>query len=210
MYELRFREPPPPADDSNLVARPGMTILKGAMLRPQPTRARQPTNATVAPAARDMDFSDETRIRLSGRRVAHGSPPGVRRVSIGRHDASHTCRPHRGDRRAGNRRKSAGRLNRPRSNHRPGILQEVDERRGARARSRRAHMRGCAKPTTNWRTPSINSLHPHNRCRRSLPTAVRSPALGQRLVAAILGRSTGPAPLTEGRRGGEAASTGQE
>ncbi len=23
-----------------------------------------------------MDFSDETRIRLSGRRVAHGSPPG--------------------------------------------------------------------------------------------------------------------------------------
>ena len=34
----------------------------------------------------------------------------------------------------------AGRLNRPRSNHRPGILQEVDKKRGARPRSRRAHM----------------------------------------------------------------------
>ena len=212
MCSVRAQIPrtPPPADDSNLVARPGMPLFKGAMSSPQPTRARQPTNATVAPAARDMDLSDETRIRMSGRCVVHGSPPGFWRVSISRRDASHTCRPHRGDRRAGNRRKSAGRLNRPRSNHRPGILQEVDERHDTRARSRRAHMRGCAKPTTNWRTPSINSLHPHNRCRRSLTTTAHSPALGQRPVAAILRPPTRPGPPTEGRREGEAASTGQE
>jgi hypothetical protein len=115
--------------------------LKGALLRPQPTRARQPTNATVASAARDMDFSDETRIRMSGRGVAHGSPPGFGvSPSVGVTRLTHADHAEETAERETTAKEVVGRLNRLPSNHRPGILQEVDKERGARPRSRRAHM----------------------------------------------------------------------